>query len=167
MARITGTTAADTLTGGAGDDRIFGFNGTRNGPDTGRIKADQVATGFGGAVFAGAAPGRPDRLFVVEKDSGTIWLLNPDTGARTDFLKIPPAELGKAGEEGLLGLAFHPDYAQNGRFFVHLVNAAGGDRGRLAPAAVCGVRQPVAHPRSVGPAESRAAASDLSGSVDS
>ena len=49
-------------------------------------------------------------------------ILDLRTGAVNDrpFLNIPDDGLAPGGEQGLLGLAFHPDYASNGRFFVYL-----------------------------------------------
>jgi hypothetical protein len=122
---LLGTAGADRLSGGGGDDSIFGFGAARTGPEVGGITAERVGAGFEGAVFAGSAPGRPDELFVVRKDEGQILILDPETGESSLFLDIPNAELTTGGEQGLLGLAFHPRYAANGRFFVHLVNAEG------------------------------------------
>jgi glucose/arabinose dehydrogenase len=58
------------------------------------------------------------RLFVVEQD-GYIRIL-PDSGnvLTTPFLNIDPV-VASGGERGLLGLAFHPDYKQNGYFYVY------------------------------------------------
>lgn len=120
---LKGTNGADTIKGRGGDDVIFGYDGEQTGNGVGAIEADLVGSGFGGAVFAGAAPGRPGELFIVQKNSGEIKILDPDTGQSTTFLDIENDELSTAGEQGLLGLAFHPDYDTNGRFFVHLVNA--------------------------------------------
>jgi glucose/arabinose dehydrogenase len=122
---IKGTDAADALSGGGGDDAIYGYAGKSSSPDAGAIRAVLVGSGFDGAVFASSAPGDPDRLYVVTKDDGEIRILDPATGSTSLFLDIPDSELSGGGEEGLLGLAFHPDYAANGRFFVHLVNADG------------------------------------------
>ncbi len=59
-----------------------------------------------------------DRLFVVEK-TGAIKILNADgTTNPTPFLDIDPIVNSQANEQGLLGLAFHPDYSNNGYFFV-------------------------------------------------
>ena len=59
-----------------------------------------------------------DRLFVVEKD-GKIWVFDndPAVSTRTLFLDIS-AQVKTEGSEGLLALAFHPDYETNGTFFV-------------------------------------------------
>lgn len=122
---VTGTNGADSLKGGKGDDRIFGFDGKNKADDVGAIKAKLVGSGFGGAVFASAAPGDPDHLYVLRKDVGEIHRLDPKTGLSSLFLDIPQSEFTAGGEQGVLGLAFHPGYASNGRYFLHLVNAAG------------------------------------------
>ncbi len=66
-----------------------------------------------------------DRLFVVERP-GTIRIVQSDgTVLATPFLDIA-AEVGTSGlEQGLLGLAFHPDYAANGYFYVNYTDNNG------------------------------------------
>ncbi|WP_421725541.1 PQQ-dependent sugar dehydrogenase [Bauldia sp.] len=120
---LKGTSGADTIKGKKGDDVIFGYDGDQTGDGVGAIDAVLVGSGFGGALFAASAPGRPDELFVVQKNSGEIDILDPDTGQFTPFLDIDG--LSTSGEQGLLGLAFHPDYETNGLFYVHLTNAVG------------------------------------------
>jgi hypothetical protein len=63
----------------------------------------------------------------VEKDSGRIRVLDLDTRqlAAQAFFTVPPGELSNVGERGLLGLAFHPRYADNGRFYLNLTNESG------------------------------------------
>jgi len=121
---IRGTDGADVLTGGRVKDVIYGFADTSS-PGSGVIKAQIVGTGFDTPVFAGSAPGDVGHLYVVSKTPGQIYVLDAVTGQRSLFLDIPDLELSTDPEEGLLGLAFHPGYASNGRFFAHLVNAAG------------------------------------------
>jgi len=80
-----------------------------------------VATGLTRPVFVASPPGDLERLFVVEQD-GEILVLRNGAVLATPFLEISalvhsPAD-GGHDEEGLLGLAFHPDYAANGTFFV-------------------------------------------------
>lgn len=59
-----------------------------------------------------------DRLFIVEQ-RGVIKILNADGSTNaTSFLDIQ-SQVNFGGERGLLGLAFHPDYQNNGFFFVH------------------------------------------------
>jgi hypothetical protein len=88
----------------------------------------RIASGFLRPLLVTAAPGDPDRLFVVEQD-GRIRLLKNGLPSAAPFLDIAsltrsPANNG-GSEEGLLGLAFHPDYAVNGRFFVYQTDTSG------------------------------------------
>ncbi|HLO33485.1 MAG TPA: PQQ-dependent sugar dehydrogenase [Anaerolineales bacterium] len=64
------------------------------------------------------------RLFVIEK-AGRIRIIQDGQLLGTPFLDISK-EVGSTGnEQGLLGLAFHPQYAQNGRFFVNYTDNNG------------------------------------------
>src|SRR5688572_30253196 len=76
-----------------------------------------VATGLSSPVFLTAPPGDA-RLFIVEQP-GRIRIVKDGTLLETPFLDIRGPVRSTGDEEGLLGLAFHPDYAQNGRFFVY------------------------------------------------
>lgn len=122
---IVGTAGADTLFGLGGNDVIYGHEAANALPDAGTIAAVRVGAGFAAPLFAGAAPGDAGHLYVVEKASGEILRLDPATGTSTTFLDIPDNELSTVSERGLLGLAFHPDYATNGRFYVHLTRPDG------------------------------------------
>lgn len=65
-----------------------------------------------------------DRLFVVEKD-GKIKIIQADgTINTTPFLDIS-AQISNQGEQGLLGMAFHPNYASNGYFYVNYTDNDG------------------------------------------
>ena len=72
-------------------------------------------------VAASHAPHDVSRLFVVEKNNASIRVLDLTTGQLnpTPFLTIPDVDAG-ANEAGLLGIAFHPDYANNGKFYVNV-----------------------------------------------
>lgn len=63
------------------------------------------------------------RLFVVEQD-GTIRVIKDGVKLNDPFLDLS-ALVSCCGEQGLLGLAFHPRYAENGRFFVNYINRSG------------------------------------------
>ncbi|MFV1980065.1 MAG: sorbosone dehydrogenase family protein, partial [Rhodothermia bacterium] len=69
-----------------------------------------------------------DRLFVVEQ-AGRIQVFNnePAVSSKKTFLDIRDRVNDSGNEEGLLGLAFHPQYAQNGLFYVYY-SARGGNR---------------------------------------
>src|SRR5215218_4001395 len=122
---IVGNDGANVLQGGAGAELIYGFD--PNGPQatTNAIAATRVAAGLAEPVFATAPPGDVGRLFIVEK-GGRIEILDLATGATlaAPFLDIT-SEVNPAGEQGLLGLAFHPDYATNGFFYVYLSTPSG------------------------------------------
>ncbi len=70
-------------------------------------------------------PGERNRLFVVEKTGSVRVIQDLSAPVKNLFLNVAAVANRKAGhsfqtgsEQGLLGLAFHPDYAANGRFFV-------------------------------------------------
>jgi glucose/arabinose dehydrogenase len=82
----------------------------------------QVASGLVRPLFVTAPPGDTGRLFIVEQD-GIISILKDGAILPDAFLDITaivrsPIDIGGGNEEGLLGLAFHPDYATNGWFFI-------------------------------------------------
>lgn len=70
-------------------------------------------------VYVGSPPGDFERLFILEQHAGRIRILRLSDGSvlETPFLTI--GGLANGNEQGLLGLAFHPDYANNGRFYVN------------------------------------------------
>jgi glucose/arabinose dehydrogenase len=122
---IVGNDSANTLSGTSGKDVIYGFdpNGTQKTATT--IEATRVATELDQPVFAGAPKGDTGRLFIVEKE-GVIKILDTNAGQvlATPFLDIQD-EVDAGGEKGLLGLAFDPDFATNGFFYVDMINNAG------------------------------------------
>jgi glucose/arabinose dehydrogenase len=66
-----------------------------------------------------------DRLFVAEQD-GLIKIINASgTIENMPFLNIDSRVINTGNERGLLGLAFHPDYINNGYFFVNYINNSG------------------------------------------
>lgn len=82
-----------------------------------------VANGLDNPLFVTHAPGDFQRIFIVEQD-GRIRILRNGQLLTTDFLDVS-AFSRCCGERGLLGLAFHPDYESNGRFFIFYVNNSG------------------------------------------
>ena len=125
MATISGGDGGNILIGTDADDVIYGHSVADTLPNVGQIVANLMASGFSSPVCATSAPGDPNRLYIVEKDLGRIVLFDLSTGNRSTFLSIPTNQLTTGGEQGLLSVAFHPDYQNNGRFFVNLVNANG------------------------------------------
>ncbi|MBP6471724.1 MAG: PQQ-dependent sugar dehydrogenase [Chloroflexi bacterium] len=64
------------------------------------------------------------RLFIVEKE-GAIRIVQDGRLLDDPFLDIRDRVNADSSERGLLSIAFHPDYARNGRFFVNYTNLAG------------------------------------------
>lgn len=82
----------------------------------------QVASGLAAPTFLTAPAGDP-RIFIVER-AGRIRVLQNGTVQSSPFLDIS-AKTTTDGERGLLSLAFHPQYASNGQFFVYYTDTAG------------------------------------------
>jgi hypothetical protein len=88
------------------------------------IQLNPVATGLASPLFVGNAGDLSNRLFIVEQ-GGVVRVLQPGSSTPTTFLDIH-TKVVAGGEQGLLGLAFHPQYAGNGRFFVYYTRAGDG-----------------------------------------
>ena len=78
-----------------------------------------------------SAPGDKKRLFIVEKTGRVQVITGLDTGKPEkklflDLTQLPKATLVTEGECGVLGLAFPPDHAKSGRFFVYYSLKIGG-----------------------------------------
>src|ERR1700730_873150 len=89
------------------------------------LAAVRVATGLNLPLFAIAPAADYNRLFIVHK-GGQIRILNLSTGTLnpTAFLDVS-AHLSTVSEQGLLGLAFDPSYATNGKFYLNFVVPGG------------------------------------------
>lgn len=73
-----------------------------------------------------------ERLFIVEQ-AGRIMIVNPDGSVNpTPFLDIQTRVNDGGGEQGLLGLAFDPEYASNGRFYVNYTAGSGNGSTRVS-----------------------------------
>ena len=122
---VVGDDGSNTLNGTAGSDLIYGYNPNGAQATTSSITGTRVATGLGQPLFVTAPPGDTTHLLVVEK-TGLIKVLDPATGQilPTPFLDVS-SQILTAGEQGLLGLAFDPNFAQNGYVYVSLINLSG------------------------------------------
>ena len=88
------------------------------------IQLTPVASGLSSPTFVANAGDGSNRLFIVEQP-GTVRVLQPGSSTPTLFLDIH-TKVVAGGEQGLLGLAFHPQYAVNGRFFVYYTRVGDG-----------------------------------------
>jgi glucose/arabinose dehydrogenase len=88
------------------------------------LQLEMVASGLSDPVFAVSPPG-DSRLFIIEKSiggtDGDIRVVKDGILQPTPFLtinNISPGATAVGSEQGVLGIAFHPQFATNGRFFV-------------------------------------------------
>jgi glucose/arabinose dehydrogenase len=92
----------------------------------GLLELRTVAAGLDLPVFATAAPGERNRLYVVEQP-GRIRVLQDGKLREQPFLDIT-SRVASGGERGLLSVAFHPDYKSNGLFYVDYTDLEGDTR---------------------------------------
>ncbi len=97
-------------------------------PDPDAVALTAIADGFTRPLFLTHAGDGSERIFVLEQ-TGKIWILKD--GERSEFPFLDLSELitqtadRPYSEQGLLGLAFHPEYASNGLFFVNYTDRRG------------------------------------------
>lgn len=103
------------------DDDDGGGGGGPTGPS---LTTEVAAQGLTFPVFLTAPAGDP-RLFIVEK-GGTIVIVENGTTNPVPFLDVTSL-VATGDEQGLLGLAFAPDYATSGRFYVSYTDTAGAN----------------------------------------
>lgn len=91
-----------------------------------------VATGLTAPNWGTFAPGHTNRLYVSDQ-TGLVWAINLTSGNKSVFLDVSGllVPLGVFGpgsfdERGLLGIAFHPDYQSNGRFYTYTSQPVSG-----------------------------------------
>ncbi|MCK6470525.1 MAG: PQQ-dependent sugar dehydrogenase [Planctomycetes bacterium] len=101
----------------------FGEGAFARAEPAGRLGLKRLATGLSMPLYVTAPPGDSGRAFIVER-SGSIRILE----RATDTLKAAPfiqlSGLSSTGDGGLLCMAFHPDYATNGFFYVSYVDSS-------------------------------------------
>jgi len=90
-----------------------------------RVRLTTIATGLTAPNWGASAPGINGRLFVTDQD-GIVWNIDLNDGTKSIFLDVQSrlVPLGIFGqdtfdERGLLGLAFHPNYATNGLLYTY------------------------------------------------
>ncbi len=107
--------------------------GVRGAIGDAALTTDTVATGLSRPLYVTHVPGDFGRVFVVEQRVGTgttarirIVTLPDHALLPTPFLTVSGVSTGD--EQGLLGLAFHPDYASNGYFYINYTDSGGTTR---------------------------------------
>lgn len=123
-----GTAAPGSSTTTPGDDEGSSTTAETDTSNLGtlqEIRLEQVFEGFNFQPSAVGAPVGDDRIFVMQRH-GTIRVLDADRNLEeVNFLDLTDRVLAGGIEQGLLGMAFHPDYADNGRFFVYYTDKGG------------------------------------------
>ena len=88
------------------------------------VTLEPVVQGLSFPIFLTAPRGDGDRLFVVERD-GRIRIVRNGAIEEPPFLDVGDRITTLGGEQGLLGLAFHPEYASNGYLYVNYTDTLG------------------------------------------
>lgn len=88
------------------------------------FRAVRVASGLNQPCGVAFAPGETHRMFVIERTGRIRYLIN-GVLATPPMLNLSSGLTSAGYDQGLLGLAFHPDFAQNGWFFVNYTNPSG------------------------------------------
>jgi glucose/arabinose dehydrogenase len=108
-----------------GSDEVGGSGASPPPATSNSLRLQTVTAVLSSPVFLTAPTGDVGRLFIVEQ-GGLIRILNSLDGTprATPFLDVSGLVV-TGGEQGLLGMAFDPNYAANGRFYIHYTNTAG------------------------------------------
>jgi glucose/arabinose dehydrogenase len=93
-------------------------------PDGSQYQLVEVASDLTRPVFLTHAGDGSGRVFIVEQN-GRIHLMKDGSLLATPFLDVSSIISRDASERGLLGLAFHPDFEQNGQFFINYTDRDG------------------------------------------
>jgi len=88
-----------------------------------QFKTIRISTGFNRPLWVGAPEG-DTRLFVVEQVTADIRILKNGVIQATPFIDLTPKVNASGNERGLLGMAFSPNYASDGYFYVHYTAGA-------------------------------------------
>lgn len=94
-------------------------------PSAVRIRLDPIVGGLSQVTHMVMPPDGSQRFFILER-AGRILVLRPDGQlVGTPFLNLTPQVLSRGQEQGLLGMAFHPRYAENGLFYLNYTGSQG------------------------------------------
>ncbi|MEQ9059511.1 MAG: PQQ-dependent sugar dehydrogenase [Gammaproteobacteria bacterium] len=89
----------------------------------------RLTSGLSRPLYLTAPVSEPDHVYVLEQYSGNVLRVDRHGGnvvPASPFLQV--GDLSSGNEQGLLGLAFHPDYATNGYFYVNHTDSGGTTR---------------------------------------
>jgi glucose/arabinose dehydrogenase len=109
---------------------LLAVSAQEEGEEEYAVSVELVAEGLGAPVAMATSNDGTGRIFVVDQ-AGTIRIIGSDGTLMPDpFLDLSGIIVplnADYDERGVLGLAFHPDYANNGRFFVYYTTPLSAD----------------------------------------
>src|SRR5688500_18723403 len=91
-----------------------------NGGGDNSVELELVSDGYNSPLLVTESPDNSGRLFVLDQ-TGTIHIIKDGSKLPQPFLNVQDKIVLEAppDERGLLGLAFHPEYASNGKFYIY------------------------------------------------
>jgi len=129
---VSGQTAVDTFTSAPSGEGLM--DPIPKPIETGKIHVTlkTVATGLTAPNWGTFAPGVPRSPLFVTDQPGFLWAIDLGTGAKLAILDVsdrlvPLGAFGDYDERGLLGVAFHPNYAGNGLLYTYTSEPVAGD----------------------------------------
>jgi glucose/arabinose dehydrogenase len=93
-------------------------------PDPSAYTWQTFASGLASPVGIATVPGDAQRLFVLEQ-AGVVRVVQGGAVQPQAFIDLRDRVGANASEQGLLGLAFHPNFQENGQFFINYTDASG------------------------------------------
>jgi len=89
------------------------------------LKTEKIVTGLDKPLYLCSPPNDSDRIFILEQWTGQILIYKNDSLYTRPFLDIGD-QIITGSERGLLGLVFHPNYSQNGYFYINYTRSGDG-----------------------------------------
>jgi glucose/arabinose dehydrogenase len=94
-------------------------------PQQHQLSLQPYASGLSALTGISSTPAEPNRLYAVEQVGRIRWLINGRV--RGTFIDLRD-RITSGGEQGLLSVAFHPNYKRNHRFYVDYTDKQGNTR---------------------------------------
>jgi glucose/arabinose dehydrogenase len=124
---VLAVAAVGFASGRGGDDSLAGIRPLAPATEQGRahtFDVEKAVTGLNRPTYVGAAPGDAEALWVLEQPGRVVRLEGEE---RTTVLDLTD-RVKTGSEQGLLGIAFDPDYATSGTIYLHYSDREGDTR---------------------------------------
>ena len=89
------------------------------------LSLERIASGFDAPLYVTSPPNDDTRIFLLEKNSGQVRIIRLSDGEVLNQPFLTVTGISTAGEQGLLSMAFPPDYASSGVFYISATNSDG------------------------------------------